>query len=293
MSWRIVTISRRAKLDLRLNSMVVRSNDEIHKISLNELDTVVIESTSTSITTALMVELIRKKIRVIICDEKHNPISELLPYYGCHDSSKKIRLQMEWTQNIKDKVWQQIIKEKIKNQYSVLFRKFGADSTVAMLRKYATEVEPADCTKRESLAAKAYFPALFGKDFQRKINTAENAALNYGYQIIVSLFSREIKANGYLTELGIFHNNQHNYFNLSSDLMEPFRPIVDEWVYDHEIGQFTTEEKRLMQRILDKELVIRGRKQLLNNTIKIYTKSVFDALNKKDCTQITFFDYEQ
>lgn len=96
MSWRIVVISQRAKLDLKMNYLVVRKQDETVKIFLGEIGQIIIESTAVSLTASLLCELVKRKIKVIFCDEKRNPCSELLPYYGSHDTSEKIRTQMEW-----------------------------------------------------------------------------------------------------------------------------------------------------------------------------------------------------
>ena len=104
MSWRIVVISKRAKLDYQLGYMVVR-NEEVTKIHLGEISTVLIESTAVSITTSLLAELTKKKIKVIFCDEKRNPSSELIGYYGSHDTSNKVRKQVLWSRNIKDAVY--------------------------------------------------------------------------------------------------------------------------------------------------------------------------------------------
>ena len=97
MSWRIVVISKRAKLDLQLGKMVVRS-DEVTKIVLSEISTIMIESTAVSITASLIAELAKRKIKVIFCDEKRNPSCELVNYYGSHDTSNKVRKQIIWKQ---------------------------------------------------------------------------------------------------------------------------------------------------------------------------------------------------
>ena len=122
MSWRIVVISKRAKLDYQLGYMVVR-NEEVTKIHLGEISTVLIESTAVSITTSLLAELTKKKIKVIFCDEKRNPSSELIGYYGSHDTSNKVRKQVLWSRNIKDAVWTEIVTEKIRKQKELLDRK--------------------------------------------------------------------------------------------------------------------------------------------------------------------------
>ena len=114
MSWRTIVISKRAKLDLQLGYMVVRS-EEVTKIVLSEISTILIESTAVSLTTGLLAELSKRKIKVIFCDEKRNPSSELVSYYGSHDTSNKVRKQIAWKQNTKEAVWTEIVTEKIRN----------------------------------------------------------------------------------------------------------------------------------------------------------------------------------
>lgn len=116
MSWRTVIVTKNCKLDLRMNWLMVRSKDETAKIYLDEIDSILIETTMVSITAALMVELMKKKIRLVFCDESHNPNSELIPYYGCHDCCKKIEMQQNWKQEIKDELWEKIVQEKISNR---------------------------------------------------------------------------------------------------------------------------------------------------------------------------------
>jgi len=292
MTWRVVTVTQCAKLDLRLNHMVVRRQEDTQRVNLNELEAVVIESTMVSMTAALLVALTRQKIRVIFCDEKHNPQSELQPYYACHDCSRKIEQQISWESQLKSALWQRVVREKIKNQRLHLCRRTASQDVIHLLAKYESEVEPADCTHREGIAARAYFAALFGTEFSRDGPGPVNAGLNYGYQMVLSIFNRELKANGYLTELGIFHNSQHNPFNFSSDLMEPFRPLVDTWVYDCGFTQFATEEKRKMQNMLDMTVMIHNRQQLLHHAIRIYVNSIARALNSGDLQEVRFFSYE-
>ena len=114
MSWRTVVITGIAKLDYKLEYLVVRKVDSTKRIHLSEIELLMIESTSVSITAALISELIKHKIKVIFCDEKHNPQSELLPYYGSHDSSGKVREQVKWDEEIRKLVWTEIITEKIR-----------------------------------------------------------------------------------------------------------------------------------------------------------------------------------
>lgn len=149
-----------------------------------------------------------------------------------------------------------------------------------------------DETNREGHAAKVYFNALFGQDFTRTADTPINAALNYGYSILLSAFAREIVASGYITQLGLFHDNMFNQFNFASDLMEPFRILVDREVACMPLEQFEQAEKMQLVDVLNREIKIDGRVQYVNNAIKIYCKSVFDALNEADSALIRFYQIE-
>ena len=289
MSWRTIVISSSAKLDYKLDYLVVRQ-EEITKIHLSEISILLIEKTAVSITAALLNELIKRKIKVIFCDEKRNPSSELVSYYGCHDSSAKIRNQIRWNDEIKELIWTEIVSEKIRNQRNIL--KYFNKKEYFMLDEYLSQIEIGDTTNREGHSAKVYFNALFGMDFTRTSDTPTNAALNYGYGILLSTFNREIVANGYITQLGLFHDNMFNHFNLSSDLMEPFRTLVDKIVYNLKPEIFNHNEKMELLNILNKEVIIDGKINYVNNAIKIYCKSVFDAINQQDVSLIKFYKDE-
>lgn len=289
MSWRTIVISSSAKLDYKLDYLVVRQ-EEITKIHLSEISILLIENTAVSITAALLNELIKRKIKVIFCDEKRNPSSELVSYYGCHDSSAKIRNQIRWNDEIKELIWAEIVSEKIRNQRNIL--KYFNKKEYFMLDEYLSQIEIGDTTNREGHSAKVYFNALFGMDFTRTSDTPTNAALNYGYGILLSTFNREIVANGYITQLGLFHDNMFNHFNLGSDLMEPFRTLVDKIVYNLKPEIFNHNEKMELLNILNKEVIIDGKINYVNNAIKIYCKSVFDAINQQDVSLIKFYKDE-
>ena len=289
MSWRTVVISKRAKLDLHLNHMVVRGEETI-KIFLGDISVLIIETTAVSITACLLNELIKQKIKVIFCDEKRNPASELVPYYGSHDTSDKIRVQIKWTEELKQLVWTEIVTEKIRQQACVL-KALDLPQHI-LLEQYISQIKPNDASNREGHAAKVYFNALFGLDFSRSMDMPINAALNYGYTILLSAFNREITANGYITQLGLFHDNIFNPFNFASDLMEPFRPLIDAAVYGMQPEKFEREEKLKIVNILNKKIYINEQEHYVNNAVKIYTRSVFDALNEKDISKIRFYKNE-
>lgn len=290
MSWRTVVIENQAKLDYKMGYLVVR-NDGHHRILVDEIAVLLIENPMVSVTGCLIEALMEKKVKVIFCDSKRSPMAELIPHHGSHDSSAKIRTQITWTDEVKALIWRDIISEKIRKQAEFL-KEIGKNSEADLLTSYIGQVELLDETNREGHAAKVYFNALFGMDFTRSAEIPINAALNYGYSLILSSFNREVSANGYLTQLGIFHNNMFNHFNLSCDLMEPFRNIVDRYVYDMAPTEFDKNEKHDLWCLLDHIIIIDGIKQTVSNAIKIYTRSVLDAINDGDSSLIKFFRYE-
>ena len=284
MSWRIVVISQRAKLDLKMNYLVVRKQDETVKIFLGEIGQIIIESTAVSLTASLLCELVKRKIKVIFCDEKRNPCSELLPYYGSHDTSEKIRTQMEWGEYGKGSVWTKIIREKIKNQRDLL-RQFQKKES-ELLDNYLEELTYRDKTNREGHAAKVYFNCLLGIGNSRQGGGFVNGCLNYGYSVLLSAFNREITASGYLTQLGIWHDNEFNSFNLSCDLMEPFRVIVDRTAL--KIKEKDKEFKKKLANILNYKTYIGGKNTTFDLAIRQYARSVFQALGQNDENLIVF-----
>ena len=289
MSWRTVVIKSNAKLDYQMGFLVVR-RDVATKIHISEITNLIIESTAVSLTAALLCELIKNKVKVVFCDEKRNPSSELIPYYGSHDTSAKIKKQIAWTNETKALVWTEIVSEKIRKQAETLEYYFKSEAD--LLYGYIKEIEIGDTTNREGFAAKVYFNALFGMDFTRTEANSTNAALNYGYGIILSCFNREIAANGYITQIGLFHDNMFNQFNLGSDIMEPFRPIIDRAVKELKPVKFEHEEKMEILSVLNEQVIINGRTETVDNAIGIYCRSVFDAMNENDVSQIKFYRNE-
>ena len=229
MSFRTVVISKQSKLNYKNKFLVVKQDNDEKYIHLSEIDTIIVDSIAVSISSYLLKELSDNKINIIFCDEKHNPFGELSSYYMSHNSSKKINVQIRWEKESKDRLWQSIIKNKIINQ-SLMLNKIKSDK-YELLLSYVEDVLVADKSNREGHAAKVYFNELFGKDFVRNDDDQINAALNYGYAILLSTINKEIVSNGYITQIGIHHKNEFNEFNLSCDLMEPFRILIDNFVY--------------------------------------------------------------
>ena len=285
MGFRTVRMKNRSKLDLKMNYLVCRSEEQT-KVFIPEISTLILESTAISLTSALLSELIKNNVKIIFCDEKHNPESELVSYYGNYNVVENIKKQFAWTEQTRGEVWSEIVKNKILQQKNFL-DKLALTEESDMLKGYIEDIAFNDLTNREGHAAKVYFNAIFGNNFGRRDENFINRALNYGYSVLLSCFNREIVKMGYLTQIGIWHKNEFNFFNLSSDLMEPFRILVDRLVYE------ITEEKNYKSSVLDMmnvQVIIDGKKQFLENAITIYCQSIFNALNSNNKDLIKFYE---
>jgi len=289
MSFRTVVIKNRCKLEYSMNYLVYRGEEE-KRINLNEITTLIIQSTQVCITSALLSKLIDSKIKVIFCDTCNNPQSELIPYYGSYNMRERIINQMNISKEIMNIVWKRIVEEKILQQAKNLKYK-SLNESYEKLIEYYKEVEEGDVTNREGHAAKVYFNSLFGTDFSRDKEININKYLNYGYSIILSAFNREIKNMGYLTEIGIHHIGNLNPFNLSCDFIEPLRPLVDYYV----ISDKLTDEnfKKELINLLNIYVDIDDKKMILDNAIKLYIQSIFSALLENNVKKIKFIDYER
>ena len=280
MSFRTVVITRQSKISYKNRFLVVKQENDEKYIHLSEIDTVIVDSISVSISAYLLKELADNKINIIFCDEKHNPFGEIVPYYSKHNTSKMIKEQIKWKTTDKDKIWSEIVKNKIMNQ-ALLLKKTKSDKYKLVL-SYIDEVVDGDKTNREGHAAKVYFNALFGNDFVRNSDDSINAALNYGYAILLSTINKEIINNGYLTQLGIHHKNEFNEFNLTCDLMEPFRIVIDNFVYYNQERKLDTEYKLDIVNILNGTFKYQGKNYTLKDIIKMYVKNTLDSVNNSE-----------
>lgn len=280
MSFRTVVIANQSRINYKNRFLVVKNEDDEKYIHLSEIDTIIVDSIAVSISTYLLKELASNKINIIFCDEKHNPFGELSAYYSRHNTSKKIKEQISWKQKNKDELWSKIVKNKIINQ-GLLLKKISSEKYNLILN-YANDVKIGDKTNREGHSAKVYFNALFGNSFIRNEDDNINAALNYGYSILLSTINKEIVSNGYLTQLGIHHKNEFNEFNLTCDLMEPFRVIIDNFVYYNLNRNFDSKYKLDLINIFNNTYKYLNKNYTLKDIIKMYVKNSLESINNVD-----------
>lgn len=223
--WRTVVINRHEELEMSDNQLIIKSEEQEWTVPLEQVRDVMVAHPSGSVSFSLLQRLTEDGVNVVLCDRRHEPAAQLIPIGGHLEGAGHLLDQAAWTQRRKDALWKQIVREKITMQAELLRQ---VEHAVAKdVGSYVAQVRPGDSTNREGAAAKVYFRALFGDDFVRHAVDDVNAALNYGYTILNTAVSRAIVSHGYNTALGIHHCNRLNYVNLSCDLMEPFRPLVD------------------------------------------------------------------
>lgn len=289
MGWRTVVVTKNCKLSYKNDYLIIRS-DDLQKIHLSEINSIIIENCMVSITSYLINELTNNKIKLVFCDEKHNPSCEMIPYYGSFNTSKKIIQQIKWDEKIKGKAWQQIVKYKIHNQ-AMLLKKMQIGGYEKLI-EYENDVQPFDITNREGHAAKVYFNLLFGNDFIRSSDDNTNKALDYGYSILLSIFNREVVNKGYITQLGLQHKNEFNYFNFSCDLMEPFRPLIDEIVVKNREFVFDKDFKYKLINVSNVLVIINKREQYICNAIPLFITSVCNYLDNNEESENLILNYE-
>lgn len=289
MAFRTVIINDRCKLEYSLNYLICRKLNEEKKVLLDEVKILMINSTQVLISTYLITKCIEKKIKIIFTDEAHNPSGEIVGYYNNYYSYRKIKEQLSISSETKDFLWKEIVKEKIINQANVL-KKQNHLKEYQMLIDYSNDVQLGDVSNREGHSAKVYFNALFEKGFSRRNDDFINVVLNYGYSIILATINREIKSLGYLTELGIHHIGESNQFNLSCDLIEPIRPLVDNTAINFEINE--TNYKNIMIELLSKEVFYNNQTIKLDNAIHLYVEDLLIFLKTGNVEKIKFIKYE-
>jgi CRISPR-associated protein Cas1 len=279
LGFRTIFIENPCRLSYTSGYLLVRKEDSTTKIHLSEISSILLQTRQVYISAYLMSELAKSKISLVISDERKDPVGQYLPLYGAHNTSKRIMEQLAWGEPIKKRVWQHVVREKIRQQATLL--KDRDLPAAQMLKRSIDEVRSGDATNREAAAARVYFQQLFGDGFTRNIDCTINSALNYGYAILLSTVNREIVSRGYLTQCGICHRNEFNQFNLACDLMEPFRPVVDRMVDEWVGAEFDSDARHILADMLNNTVLYKDGTYKLSSVISLFIQDCLNALNKK------------
>ncbi len=280
MSHRVIYIENCEYLRLHLDNLKVEYKDDELLLPISDIQILVIDNYKSSLSVPLINKLMDNNVCTIICGIDHLPKSYILPMNGHFAQSGNIHKQIQWREDYKKRLHQKIVKAKIYNQIEILKKNNKSFDVIQKLFQFMEEVELGDITNREGLSAKMYFREMFGDQFIRFDEDVINAGLNYGYSIFRSLISSIIVAKGYLPNIGIFHRGKQNMFNLSDDIIEVFRPIVDDYVYNNMMEDilFKQEHREDLIKLTHKKVIIDDRKQTIPNTIYIYLENIFKEL---------------
>ena len=219
-------------LSLRNHQLVIqrKDSDEVITRPIEDIGVIVVENQQVKFTIPLLNELCENNVAVVFCNGRMMPQSMLMNLDSNHTQQEAYRQQVEASVPMQKKLWQQIVASKIRNQ-STLLNKLGKNG--GLLRPYYQNVLSGDTDNREGLASRIYWNELFGSGFRRQREGGNtNAMLNYGYSILRAAVTRALMGSGLFPAFGIFHRNRYNAFPLADDMMEPYRPFVDEIVFD-------------------------------------------------------------
>ncbi|MDR1565334.1 MAG: type II CRISPR-associated endonuclease Cas1 [Oscillospiraceae bacterium] len=242
MGFRNIMIMGDVTLSLRNNQLCVSGGNEA-SVPLEDVDTVLIESRRSSISTALLSEMAKSGTALFLCDEKHIPCAVLTSFMQHSRQLEVSNKQQKLSLPTKKRLWQQIVTAKIMNQARCLALRGDYDSA-SHLESLAKSVRTGDEGNVEAVAAAYYFPRLFGSKFRRSDENLINACLNYGYSILRGCIARHLAMYGFLPVFGLHHSSGLNAFNLADDIIEPFRPVVDLFAASN-IAEADDEEEEL------------------------------------------------
>ena len=258
----------------------------IKTIPIEDIGVVILDHKQITITQALIAALLDNTVALITCNDKRMPTGMLLPLQGCTTQNERFRKQIEASLPLKKQLWQQTVKAKIENQATLLEKQ--TKQIARNLRKMAAEVKSGDSDNYEAQAAVFYWRNIFPTipDFIRgQEEDPPNNLLNYGYAILRAVVARALVASGMLPTLGIHHHNRYNAYCLADDIMEPYRPYVDELVFaivkDQGVEnlQLTTTLKARLLSIPTLDVVIGGKRSPLMVAATQTTASLYKCFS--------------
>jgi len=289
--WRTIVISKPSKISLHKHNFLYTPNDdEPISVPIDDISVIILETHQVTITSALLSKLASLNILLFTCDNKHIPNGVFIPFHQHSRFSLMVHMQIKWSQAFKKRVWMHIIKQKIKNQSYVLQQNSKAVEAKELVN-LSNQVKSGDSTNIESYSAKLYFSYLYKNFNRRDISDWRNGAMNYGYSIIRGVISRDISSSGFIPSLGLHHKNQLNAFNLSDDIIEPYRAFVDmrvDKIFKEEnlkkLDELSFNHKVKLIELLQIKVNINNENTTLLNSINIYVNSLVN------CTKENNFD---
>ena len=265
-------------LSLKDHQIVITFKDNKDTVTrpIEDIGFVVIENPQVSMSVPLINELADNNVSVVFCDKKQMPRTMLMTLEGNTTQQESYKYQLEVSAPIKKNVWKQLVESKIKNQ-ATLLNKVGKNGDA--LKPYYMNVKSGDTDNREGASAREYWSQIFGESFRReREGLPPNNLLNYGYTILRAAVARALIGSGLYPAFGVFHRNRYNAFPLADDVMEPYRPFVDEIVYhlyyDGAVSELDNQSKGKLLRVLFSDVKMGTVTRPLENALSLTTASL-------------------
>jgi CRISP-associated protein Cas1 len=289
---RTIVLSQPCRINISNDQLICAANDDSSlSVPLEDLGILLLETAQCVITGAALSRLTESKVAVVTCAENHHPNGLLLPIAGGVTHTEVLRRQVEASQPLRKQLWKVTIKAKIGNQAA--FSKRWVRKTEP-LQRWSKKVRSGDPDNYEARAASWYWKRFLGKDhkFLRDPEGAPpNSLLNYGYAILRASMARAVVSSGLHPSLGVHHRNRYNPYCLADDLMEPYRPFVDNIVrtlhLEHGEHYLSKESKTALLAVLSNDVMIDGIRRPLLLALSMTSSSLADCYARK-VTSISF-----
>ncbi|SHH56299.1 CRISP-associated protein Cas1 [Fibrobacter sp. UWH9] len=277
-----------AYLSLKLEQLSVKlvSEDSVKTVPVEDIGVIVLDNPQITMSNALMEKLVENNCAVITCNSKHMPSGMLLALQSNTVQNERYRDQLDASLPLQKQLWQQTIQQKIRNQAVVLSSVIGDDAKCMFV--WADSVKSGDSENVEARAAAYYWKNVFPHIdcFTReREGDAPNCFLNYGYAILRGVVARALVATGLLPTLGIHHHNRYNAYCLADDIMEPYRPYVDqlviEIVKEFDSKELTKEIKIKLLEIPVLDVLIDGKRSPLMTAVSVTTASLYKCFARE------------
>ena len=286
MAFKTLTVDSAATLHVRSGQLTIQREQDPKplQIDLDDLACIVLANLDITLSTGALNMISSHGITILGCGRNYMPSSIMLPFAQNSRYSEIVDLQLGMSVPFQKRLWKLIVKQKIANQAEVL-RLTGHDSA-PYLDELSKTVQSGDTSNREAIAARCYFPCL-KPGYVRSEVSPTTSILNYGYAVIRSTLARAIVSHGFITSVGLHHDNVRNDFTLVDDLIEPFRPMVDLQMLqidleNEDAGNLSRDARRQMTAVLRNACELNGAKTSCLRAAEEVVLSLKRAIEKRD-----------
>lgn len=287
MGYRHIYIKKAKHLSCRHSCLIIQKEDNVIEVALEDIASIILEDRETTVTSALLAELASNYITIITCDKQFLPCSMTIPMNMHYRELKVFNMQLNVKRPVLSQIWSSIVAIKLENQIAAMTLCHCDETRIQAMITTKKEIKSGDKTNREAVGAKIFFTSLYGNTFTRNHNASDgiNMALNYGYSIMASNITRILSMYGFHTMIGVHHDSKTNSYNLSYDFVEPFRAVVDMFVYNHrdDIYNPLSKEIRLgLIELLQESIMLNEKHYSIQNAMEEVIKSYIQCLDKQD-----------